>query len=97
MELGALVRNQAVENRQHLFPVLVHPVQIMTERALKVFGADPLVRNGPGDVDILPKRLERMAAQKQPVKERGLPLRRQRIEIVSCNHRLKRFWRKRHF
>ena len=86
LELRLFVRNQTVENRQDAFAVLVYAVQIGPERTLKVFIFDPFIGNTSRNVDILPKGIDRVPAQKKAIKKRRLALRSQRIEIVSRSH-----------
>ena len=88
VDAGMFVRNQAIENRQHLFSILVNAIEIRAECALEIFSSEPLIDNAARDVDILAEGFERVPAQEQSVEECSFALWSERVEIVSRSHRL---------
>src|SRR5436305_2889085 len=50
-----LIRNQAVKDREHLFAVVIHPLQILAEGGFEVRCFHPLVYHQPRDINILPE------------------------------------------
>jgi hypothetical protein len=76
LQAGAklLVRDQAVENRQDLFPIGIHTVEVIPEGSLEVPRFHPLIHHGAGDVDILPQGLDIMAAEEKSVEKGSLSL-----------------------
>jgi len=69
-----LVRNQAIENRQHLLAVVVYALQVLAKGGFEVRGFHPLVDHGARDVDILSKFFYVMSTEEETVKKGGFPL-----------------------
>jgi hypothetical protein len=86
MAVSVFVGNQPVENGEDALAVVIDAVEVGAESALKVFGANPLVGDGAGNIDILAKGVERVPAQEKAIKERCLTLWSQRIVVVSGTH-----------
>lgn len=84
--VGVFAGNQTVKDGKDALAVLIDAVEIGAEGALKVAGADPFVGDGAGNVDVLAKGVEGVAAQEKSIKERGLALGGQRIVVVSRTH-----------
>jgi mannose-6-phosphate isomerase-like protein (cupin superfamily) len=82
-----LVRNQAVENRQHLFAVLIDALQILPETVLEVPCFHPLIQHGTGYVDILAEGFDIVPSQKKAVKKGGFPLGSQGVQFISRRHK----------
>ena len=81
------VRDQTVKNREHLFAVVVHALQIFAEGGLEIRRFHPLVDHGAGHVDILPEVFYIMSAEEEAVEKGRFPLRRQGVEFVSRRHK----------
>ena len=75
MKVGLFVRNQALEDGENLFAVLIDAVQIGAERALEILRLHPLSMTGRGMSMSCRRALERVAAQEEAVEERRLALR----------------------
>jgi hypothetical protein len=68
------VQDKPIENGQDLFPVFVNALQVLQEIGFEIPGAHPLVEHAAWHVDILAEILYIVAAKKEAVKERCLPL-----------------------
>ena len=83
MELRLFVRDEAVENSENAFSVLIYAIEVGSEGALEILSLDPLVSDTTGDVDVLTQSIQGVSTQKEAVEECRLALRGQRIGVVS--------------
>lgn len=79
-------QHEFIKDRQYLFAIEVHLPQRIAEAHFIAAGVQPFVQQRTGDVDIAPKIVRRMTAQKETVEDSRLSLRCERIEIVPANH-----------
>src|ERR1017187_1115940 len=80
------VRDQPIENRQHLLAIRVHAVQILAEGCLEIARPHPLLQHRAGHVDVLPERVHIVSPQEEAVEEGGFPLGCQGIEFFAHRH-----------
>src|SRR5438309_1182896 len=83
LRMMTAIGDQILEDGQHLFTVVVHPLQIVAESGLKPRSTKPLSQQRLRNVDIAPERVSRMAPQKKSIEHRSLTLRGKRVEVVS--------------
>ena len=69
-----LVQDEAVEDGQHLFTVLVDALEVLAEIGLEIGGTHPLINHAAGDVDVLAKGVDIVAPEEESVKESRFPL-----------------------
>ena len=78
----AFAIHQFFKDCQDLFAIGVNALQIVAEPRLEAGRFHPFFNQRLRDIDVAPERIERMAAQKQPIEHCGFPLRRQWIEVI---------------
>jgi hypothetical protein len=54
------IENQAVEDCQDLFAVIVNALEVIPEMFFEIFGSQPFVKHGTRDVNVLPESLYRV-------------------------------------
>lgn len=74
--------DEAFEDGEHAFAVLVDAVEIGAEGSLIVLRDGPFAGEFAGDVDILTEFVERMAAEEEAVEKGRFALRGKRIGVV---------------
>src|SRR6266852_5012354 len=85
---GSFSGYQLIENCQNLLAVVVRATQFLPHGQFIPMPAQELVEEFLGHIYIAPERLRRVPAQKQPIEECRLALRRQRIDFFVERHAL---------
>lgn len=81
-----LFQHQLIEDRQYLFSIAVHAAERIAKAFLIAAGLQPLVQQGPGNVNIAAEVIGRVAAQEKAVEDSRFPLRTKRVEIFTPHH-----------
>lgn len=81
--MGLFARNQAFEYCQHALTVLVDAIEVRAERTAEIPRAHPLFGDHTRHIDVLPQRVEGMAAQEEAIEESRFALGGQRVGVVN--------------
>ena len=93
---GGIVVYEGIENRQNMSPVLNHPLKHRPQFRLASSLFIPFRQHRSRDSNVLPQLLRGMAAQKEPIKESSLALRKFEVakRLIRCGWQ--RVWLSRH-
>lgn len=77
--------HQLVKDSQNLFAVGIHAAERVAEVLFVALWLKPFIQQRSRDVDVAAEVVSRVPTEEQAVEDGGLPLRRQRIQVLPTD------------